>query len=112
MENNNEKTLTLGIGSILVCSWGYSMTLVDFYKVIKETAKTVLVQAIGSKEISDTMGYLSGHAIPDENKILEEQLRVYKKYHDNGCSLKSRKRGFAKYFSKWDGEPQYFNHCD
>jgi len=115
MENNsnNKNTLMLGIGTVLVCSWGYSMTLVDFYKVLKETDKTALVQKIGSIEKGDG-GYLTGTAIPDESKNGDEQLRIYKiaPKDSRDWLLKSRKTGFNKYFDKWDGQPQGFNHCD
>jgi hypothetical protein len=73
----DDKTLMLGINSIVVCRWGYSMILVDFYKVIRETVKTVLLQSIGSKEIGDG-GFLTGTATPDENVIRKEQIRAYK----------------------------------
>jgi hypothetical protein len=121
MINTNEKTLTLGIGTILVRKWGYSMILVDFYRVIEETAKTVLVQALGSIETPD--GFLTGYAIPDKNKILlkqrvsegeneEERLRIYKKQKNNDWLLISSKNDYKKYFSKWDGQPEHYDHCD
>ena len=42
--------LNAKVGDILSCTWGYSMTLVDFYKVIKvsPSGKSVTVQRLAS----------------------------------------------------------------
>ena len=94
MQQKTTSELKIGIGTILANEWGYSMQLVDFYKVIKETDKTLLVERIGLKETSS--GYMCGYAIPDENgrPYKEEKLRVYKKVskHNDGYHLVSKKR--------------------
>lgn len=42
-------------GDILSCSWGYDQTRVDFYQVVKVTAKTVTVREIAKRYV--TRGY-------------------------------------------------------
>lgn len=108
-----ENQITVGVGKILTCSWGYSMTLVDFYEVLKESAKTLLVRAIGSKVV-ETTSYMAGHVVPDIEKKENEILRVYKRKDksEKGFYLISRKSGYRKFYHVWDGQPEYFNHCD
>jgi len=56
------------IGRIYHVSWGYSMTLNSFFKVIKETAKGAIVREIGST-IIDGGGYQGYEtANPDKEK--------------------------------------------
>lgn len=39
----------LEVGTVLVSSWGYDQTNIDFYEVVKRTAKTVEVRPIRRK---------------------------------------------------------------
>jgi hypothetical protein len=49
-ETNGQNELeNIKAGDILSCSWGYDQTNVDFYQVIKTTAKTATVQEIDKK---------------------------------------------------------------
>lgn len=41
------------IGDILVCSWGYSMILTTWVKVIKVSPKSILVREIGTRGATD-----------------------------------------------------------
>ena len=50
-------------GTILSSSWGYSMTIVDFYVVVRCTEKTAWVQQIQSHEVDN--GPEGGHAVPE-----------------------------------------------
>ena len=50
-------------GTILSSSWGYSMTIVDFYVVVRCTEKTAWVQQIQSHEVDK--GPEGGHAVPE-----------------------------------------------
>lgn len=112
-DDKEEKELTVGIGTILVSQWGYSMSLVDFYEVIKETTKTLLAQKIGEKIIEGD-GYNGGTVIADKDKKEKEQVRVYKRTdkQGNGFYLLSRKGGFRKNYHVWDGEPVFYCHAD
>ncbi len=50
-------------GTILSSSWGYSMTIVDFYVVVRCTEKTAWVQQIESHEVDK--GPAGGYAVPE-----------------------------------------------
>lgn len=101
------------IGKILECSWGYSMTIVDFYIVIKETNKTLTIQEIGRKDTVST-GFLSGTVMPDPDKKLENIQRVVKRIGTDGKTFYkgSLGRQMMHWLDEWDGKPAYFNHCD
>lgn len=102
------------VGQIINDVWGYSMTLVDFYKIVRETEKSVWIQKVGSKTVS-VEGYLAGRCVPTDS-VVEEKIHRLKK--DN-VDEKGRMwyRGSLDYGSvhtlrDHDGQPVYFNHCD
>lgn len=98
---------------ILVDVWGTTMRFVDFYRVLKETDKSMTVVKIGSKEEYD--GHLEGTATPDLSKSGDRALRVMKKLHPNGKDmlLTAKFESNLKHYPvEWDGKPKRFNHCD
>lgn len=52
----------LSVGDILVCSWGYEQTNIDYYEVVKILPKSVVIQEIGQRTV--TTGYESGDCWP------------------------------------------------
>lgn len=51
--HNDAPTMEVHVGDVFVSEWGYSMTLVDFYQVVKvsKTGKSVTVREIGRKVV-------------------------------------------------------------
>lgn len=49
-------------GDILVSSWGYDQTNIDFYEVVKATEKTATPVELKSRREED--GYMRYHAMP------------------------------------------------
>ena len=116
------------VGDILTSSWGYSMTLVDFYEVIKVSDKSIVLRQIGSKPVSFS-GYDTGHVVADPTvKKMERDDKapvnpngpqpqreiVFRRpvrmgYNGNVCV--NDKNGHAM-ANKWDGQPQRFDHND
>lgn len=92
-------------GDIMVSSWGYSMTFVDFYVVTKTTANSVTLEEIGSKIVSgDGWG---GRVTADPSVRTGKLQTVRVDGKDNSCKV-----GRSHYASKWDGTDRYFNRCD
>lgn len=100
-----EHTPTTGMevheGDIFVSSWGYSMTLVDFYQVTKvsKTGKSVNVRKLASKVVSGNIDSPQG---PDQGPFrgggAEEQapqgrLRREPPPHVQGERLRQRSSG-------------------
>ena len=91
------------IGDILTSSWGYDQTNVDFYEVIGVTNKSVKIEKIGSKTISDN-GPGGLGVVPDTS--WRSGNVMLKRVGTNGyVSLTSYSCA-----SKWDGIPQYKTH--
>lgn len=94
---------------ILVDSWGYSMTIIDFYRIKKETDSQVIVEKLESKEVTD--GFLTGRSTP-VFKTTGDIFKVKKPTAKSEYFKSSLKSGMMHYLELWDGQPQYFNHCD
>ena len=97
---------TLKVGDILVSSWGYNMTIVNFYRVVKLVgAKSVKIEKLTSNTIRGDSW--SGHSVP--NLEISGQL-MEKSYRElNGQSVKISSSEFAR---PWNGKPMFFNHLD
>lgn len=101
---------------ILYDSWGYSMTIVEFYKVVRETEKSVWVIPIGSTETGE--GYLSGRSMPNPEVTYPERMGILRKRVTNygtyyRGTVKSKNQDLEGHsLREWDGRSVYYNHCD
>lgn len=116
----------ISVGDILVASWGYSMTLTTWVKVIKVSPKTLLVAEIERKALSpDELekqnlkpGFLQMYTMPLKT------LSTYNGEHAPQFRLFANRAGDGGwhgfpdgiitrlYFKKWDGRPQFEDHAD
>lgn len=99
------------VGDILTCSWGYSMTLVDFYKVTERKAKSIKLEKLQNKIISG--GGYSGQCIPsqeldrDQADVKNKLFRIGAKWDKHVvCRIKDH----SVYY--WDGRPESYDHMD
>ena len=104
------------VGDVLECSWGYSMTLVEFYKVTKivSPCKVEIVE-LGHKMVPDSADRGGGsYRLPDmDSEIGEPITKIVSQsgwekqegsYHITiNDSVKLR---------PWNGRPCYFNDWD
>jgi hypothetical protein len=101
------------VGDIVVNTWGYEQTNVEFYEVIRIMDKSIEVRQVASK-IEEGSTYAHGMAcnvLPSKGDFLHNSkpfvLRL-KAWLYNGkaevgiCNPKS-----YYYFRKWEGKPQY-----
>lgn len=102
---------SIKVGDILVCSWGYSMTLVDFYKVVKTTPKTAYLSKMGSKTVEQDAYGMSSRVMPGEVISSEKPLmrRIQKSNYNGELYCKITDYQYAR---KWDGKSKYFNDND
>ena len=61
---------TLKVGDILVDSWGYDQTNIDYFQVIKAEEFFVTVREIASKRIPGSDGFMSCRVTPDKNNFI------------------------------------------
>lgn len=102
MANSNE---IFKVGDILVAEWGYSMSLVNFYKVTALVGKaTVELVSIG-KHWVDGNGW-TGYVMPNLDEEIEDTV-IRKRV--NGESVKITNHQFAH---KWNGNKVFENHMD
>lgn len=109
------------VGEILVHSWGYSMTLVDFYQVIRESESSVWIKEVCSEK--DPTGYMSGETVACKDHFIKDQeISVLRKRGEGEGqyftgTIKTRSGEYINrhsgcFLKKWDGKPKYYNHCD
>lgn len=115
------------VGDVLVATWGYSMVLTSWVKVVKVSAKTLLVAELicrpldaeerEANKLSDP-GFLQYYVVPTDelktrNGEISAQFRLYSDkeggegYHGYPDGMSSR-----LYFKKWDGRPKLEDHAD
>lgn len=97
-ERTQKKTaeiLNLKVGDVLVDSWGYDQTNIDFYQVVKTGQKSFVIRKIASKRAEDSGRGYDVAVMPDiDNFIGEPQVKT----------------GFGTkfgYLHKWNGKPEY-----
>ena len=98
------------VGQFAYASWGYGQTNIDWYVVVKRTAKTVWLQPWSTK-IVETIGWLEYRSIPGESpKEGEPQIRrrIKENYDDTGHHCKYEDTyGIIR---PWDGNPKRESH--
>lgn len=89
------------VGDVLVSQWGYEQTNTDFYIVLDRTAKTIVIQEIGSRR-SESIGPMSGYVVPDKSRIRSAPMRRRVNTAYKAVSISS----FANAYP-WKGKPEY-----
>ena len=96
-------------GDILVCSWGYDQTNIDFYYVIKKTGLNVTIIPMSNKIVTYDSHYMTGTVIPNEPNYNAKPMRrkIQKSSISNSLWIKINSFSSA---SKWTGKPQHFSN--
>lgn len=95
---------TLEVGDILVCSWGYEQTNVDFYQVVRLVGKTIaIIREIESTHLDEAGCGMSGIKMPVKDAFSGEEM-VKKIGKGNYVRITS----FA-WASPWNGKPCRYN---
>lgn len=91
---------SLVVGDILVASWGYDQTNVDFYEVTKLKGAAIVLRPIAQEIVSSERG--SGErVIPQPGDYIGQPMT---KIPQLGDYVKIDRSRTAR---KWDGKPQY-----
>jgi hypothetical protein len=99
----------LEVGEILVYSWGYEQTNIDFYQVVSATGKTVMIREIKSEVTQNTPAgmpnSMTAREIPMIDTFIGDSIRKTPKvWAYNGEVYLKMKHGFCK---RWNGRPQH-----
>jgi hypothetical protein len=92
-------------GKIVVNSWGYDQTNIDYYLIVKRSASFVTLQAIGQHSKED--GWLTGTCVPDPAKPLPEATTRRKVIVRDGKEI-GVKSEFG-WCDLWDGQPDHWS---
>lgn len=97
---------TLKTGDVLVASWGYDQTNVDFYQVIDVAGKqTVIVREIAGT-VTET-GFMCGTVIPRPGVWVRDSLLMKKRAQSLGPNREYVKIDECRTAYPWDGKPEY-----
>lgn len=91
------------VGDVMVSSWGYEQTNVDFYQVVGVTAASVKLRKVDSTAVAHSLGTIQviasrGRFVTD--KVLTKRVRVT----ENGYAVRMSDYASAHL---WDGSPQF-----
>lgn len=94
----------LKAGDVLVSSWGYDQTNVDFYKVLRLVgSQSVEIVKVGGKHSSNDGGSsMSGRVSADPDKIIGDPM--LRRARPGGHVTIE---GNYRHASPWDGKPHY-----
>ena len=110
METTN--TNTVKVGDIFHCSWGYDMTINDYYQVVGLTpsGKSVRVRKL-NKEVIRADEYMQGREVALENDFANDVVKTHRLQEDymNMPSIKISEYSWARL---WNGESDFFNRMD
>lgn len=102
MENNVE------IGDVLVCQWGYSMILYDFYRVMGKTAKSIKIQKMQKIYCSHDPAHMG--VVPN---MAESNCPVLtRRVSDSGYVKGDNSSSYMSLGSKYNGQVLYEDHMD
>lgn len=92
------------VGAILVSSWGYEQTNVDFYVVIEMTAKMVKMLALKriSRQEDEGFSSMAGTTTATQEADFRAEIIKKKFRSDNYIKFETYKSGHL-----WDGRKQY-----
>jgi hypothetical protein len=109
------------VGMILLSSWGYEQTNIEFFKVVKVSGKSVWIQAVKSQIVRQT-GYLSEEVVPSDELVKGGWVKsedglgmVYDPEFTEAPQRKlwkgdSVKLADYKWAWLWDGKPRVASH--
>lgn len=89
---------SLKVGTVLVSSWGYDQTNVDFYVVTKVGPKSATIAPCGKETIINDGVAMTSKVIADATRLGAERFTKRSEKHEHG------------YLQVWDGRPQYCSH--
>ncbi|MGS0621257.1 hypothetical protein [Xanthomonas oryzae] len=93
---------TLAVGAVLVSSYGYEQTNVDFYQVVAVQNRTVTLREL-VQDRQDT-GHMSGTTTPVPGQYTKAEPIRKRVNPRNGVKLSS-----SSYAHPWDGRPKYWS---
>ena len=90
---------------MVVNSWGWEQTNIDFYEVVKASPNYVWLLPLASEEVEQT-GFMQGKKMPKPGRYLAQHPTKHRVYHrDTGASI-NFKHGCGYV---WDGKAEWYS---
>ena len=105
---NSDDPTTWDVNDILCGTWGYNMTIPEFYKIVKKTPSGFSLINLTKKLVG---GHYNGNyeVVPDDSKLAQDM-----KQKPKSCRIRHGK--YVKcdncYLHLWNGEPVSGNDMD
>ena len=93
----------LKVGDILVYTWGWEQTNVDFYEVVGVTAKSAVIREVKAIRTDGPPMSMTGTSVPSPGDYDGEPQRKSVKHTEQGEPWVKMAHGHA---DLWDGTPQ------
>lgn len=93
----------LKVGDILVSSWGYDQTNIDFYEVTSIIGKQVTIREIATR-FTEQNGPAGNKVVPIPGRYVGPEMRKLPSGSGANVSVKINGHQYAR---KWDGSAQY-----
>lgn len=90
------------VGDILVDSWGYDQTNIDYYQVTKVSASMLTIRRIAARVAGSSVGY--DHLVPVPGSFQGDPIRrkIRRSYSGYACEPLS-----YSWATLWDGQAQH-----
>lgn len=111
MNTATEAPRKFELGEVAYTSWGYSMTIVDFYVVVKRTQKSVWVAPIASK-FDGPEGIGGGHVLPSDDREPTGQVQRFLIKTDSDGTEWAWMSKLDRSLRIHTGKPVYYNTYD
>lgn len=100
------------VGDIFHCSWGYDMTINDYYQVVGLTpsGKSVKVRKL-NKELVNSGEYFQGREMPIKDNFATDNILTKRLSTDYAGNPDIKITSYS-WAILWNGESNYFNHMD
>lgn len=95
------------VGDILAGTWGWSMTIPAFFKVVKVTAKRLLLEEYDGRMVSSDGYGQQGYEMPDFTRSRGEK---YGRIEGDYVVVGSRSETVL--LKMWDGKPVWADYMD
>lgn len=104
--NGNKTAQDVEVGDILYTSWGYDMTIVDFYRVTERKKASIRLEALAHKAVSGEPG--NNEIVPIDKVVPDENVdgKLFRLTKYGVCQIDGHT---ARY---WNGKPKYYNTYD
>jgi hypothetical protein len=110
-DSTTVKKQGIEVGDILVSSWGYDQTNVDFYQVVRATAKSAWIRRIASNQVRGSEGFMSASVVPVKDQFIDhdEKGRLHRIKSHGPVGDKTFYLSLTSYSSAhlWEGKPKY-----